>query len=156
MNEKNPYEAPSTDAEDIRPQLGNPPPDFELVQKFRQQIHALGAFWIIIGLLAVGIVTAGLMMGNGIMRPNSQRPLIAFGVVATLGIAWIALGILTCLKKMWAVYVGLGLSYLSAVLQLLSLNVCGVVILILVILQAHRVIGWATKLKTAGVSLSAK
>ena len=57
---------------------------------------------------------------------------------------------------MWAVYVALALSYLSMVGQILNLNICGGIIIILVILQAHRVIGWAKEMRAAGLPLTAK
>jgi hypothetical protein len=57
---------------------------------------------------------------------------------------------------MWAVYVALILTYLSLLGQVLRFNVCTIAILIAVILQAHRVIGWANRMRAAGVPLTAK
>ena len=152
-NDQNPFESPSTSAS-IQPQLVTQLSHAEIVQKFRQQIHALGAFWIIIGTLALGLAVAAVAMSNG-NRVSSQETWL-LGVVATCGLAWVVLGALSCMKKMWAVYAGLGLSYLSVIMQVFTLNVCGIIIGILVILQAHRVIGWASKLNDAGVPLTTK
>ena len=67
-----------------------------------------------------------------------------------------ALGVFSCLKHMWAVYVGLGLSYLSVISNLFNFNLCGMIILVIVIIQAHRVISWAGQLKRAGIPLTAR
>ena len=77
-----------------------------------------------------------------------------FVVIAGMGFIWLALGLLTCLKQMWAVYVALVLSYMSLVSQVLNLNLSGSVILTFVVLQAHRVIGWANQMRAAGVPLT--
>jgi hypothetical protein len=38
----------------------------------------------------------------------------------------------------------------------INLNLCGIVILIFVILQSHRVIKWAKQIRQAGLPLNAK
>jgi hypothetical protein len=147
-NEPNPYAPPRTSAE-AGVHVVPVPVDRVMVKKFRDQILALGVLWIIGGTLAAGIGVFGLA------RP-SDAP-VPLAVVAVLGLAWIVIGVLTCLKHLWAVYVGLVLSYLSLVGQLVTLNLnLGLVVVILVILQAHRVSGWAKRMRAAGVPLTAK
>jgi hypothetical protein len=67
---------------------------------------------------------------------------------------YLLLGIAACCKQIWAVYVGLVLTYLGLLGQLTQLNVCGLIITAVVLLQAHRVIGFAKKLKAAGIPLN--
>ena len=43
--ETNPYQSPLGDEEGAR-RFGGPIPDPRMVEKFREQIHALGALWI--------------------------------------------------------------------------------------------------------------
>jgi hypothetical protein len=54
---------------------------------------------------------------------------------------------------MWAVYTGLVLSYISLVGNLLQLNLCALAIVIAIIVQAHRVIGFASTIRAAGLPL---
>jgi hypothetical protein len=89
-------------------------------------------------------------------RVELEGASILSGVVVVTGICWLGLGVATCLKQMWAVYIGLGLSYLSVLGNLLRFNVCSLIIVAIVILQAHRVIGWARELQTLGIPLGTK
>ena len=65
------------------------------------------------------------------------------------------IGGFTCAKQIGSVYLGLGLSYLALVANALSANLCGVIFIILAVLQAHRVIRWAKKLTALGIPLTA-
>ena len=93
-----------------------------------------------------------------------------FWIVAGLvGLFHCAIGVLTCLKRLWAVYVSLALAYLT-LLQLVLLQlvlialtwrtnwgtIVALGLIILVIRQGHRVIAWAKKMRAAGVPLTAK
>lgn len=133
-----------------------PPISRDLVRQFRTQAHALGALWIIIGTAAVAV--AGLaFQGNAFLANNlGGSTQILLGIVASMGALWFALGLLTCLKQIWAVYIGLVLSYLSLLGQVVNFNICGCIIVILMILQAHRVIGWAKKMRAAGFPMTTK
>jgi hypothetical protein len=150
----NPYQAPSLApgilATDIRDAAVR-----AKIKKFRDQIHALGAFWIIIGAVAIGF---GILIFNG--RAADMAILAGGEIIGSIlfvqGFAWFGLGVATCLKQLWAVYIALVLSYLSILGNLVSFNVCSLIILIAVILQAHRVIGWARELQAAGIPLDAK
>ena len=148
----NPYQAPSLAPGmaviDIR--------DAEVrakIKKFRDQIHALGAFWIIIGGISAAL---GVFLEVSLDSVEIQGAPVLGAIVIATGAAWFGLGIAACLKQMWAVYVGLGLSYLSVLGNLARFNLCSLILLIAVILQAHRVIGWARELQAAGIPLDAK
>jgi hypothetical protein len=136
----------------------NPYPavDRKLLRKFREQIHALGALWIIIGSLA-GVLAVVTLQGNRDLAAGlGSDEQIVLILIAGMGLVWFVLGVLTCLKHMWAVYVALVLSYGSLVGQVFKLNLCGGIILVIVILQAHRVIGWSKQMRAAGMPLTAK
>ena len=133
-----------------------PAVDPKLVRKFREQIHALGALWIIIGTLNSVLAVVALQGNRDLaVRIGGDQQWVLI-LIAGMGVIWFVLGVITCLKHMWAVYVALVLSYLSLVGQAVILNLCGVVILIIVILQAHRVIAWSKRMRAAGVPLTAK
>jgi hypothetical protein len=152
--EPNPYQAPAT--------TGGAPPahaspggiDRKFIKKFRQEIHAVGGFWIIIGALALGLAIAALASSDGpqfLFSPENAG-LLAF--ICGLGTVWIVLGALACAKHMWAVKTALVLSYISLAGQVLSLSICAALLLIVVIVQAHRVIGWARQIRAAGLPLT--
>lgn len=150
----NPYQSPSQVSESSFA-VPTDAVDRDTVKKFRQQIHALGAFWIIIGCALSTVVLDLLDLRPGIIdMPDGNVAVLA--VFFCVGLAWIMLGVLACLKQLWAVYVGIVLTYLSLLVQARSLNLFPMVILFLVILQAHRVITWAKRLQSAGVPLTAK
>lgn len=77
------------------------------IKKFRDQIHALGAFWIITGGISAGLGIFLLTTWEGSTVAGAQ---IVGVVVVLAAVAWVGLGIATCLKQIWAVNVGLGLS----------------------------------------------
>jgi hypothetical protein len=154
-NETNPYRAPKTP-------VGSPvrtepsAVDTQMIKKFREQIVALGALWIIMGCGAFGVAGFALAGNqNPAAAPNGELPVLMI-VVGALGLTWLVLGVLSCMKQIWPVYAGLTLSYLSLIGNLFSINVCAIIILALVIAQAHRVIVWANKLRAAGLPLTAK
>lgn len=152
--EHNPYASHPTEERD-KP-FAVPAEATEMVKKFRSQIHALGVFWIVIGAITVGMggmIFAG--QGDFAKLDEAERA-ISGGIVVGMGMTWVVLGALSLLKQMWACYVALVLSYLSLVMQIVNLNICPLVILIVVVLQAHRVISWSGKLKANGIPLTAK
>jgi hypothetical protein len=126
------------------------------VRQFREQIHALGALWIIIGLVNFGLAALALNGNKDMSDRIAGEYEVLVIVIAVLGALWLILGIATCFKQMWAVYTALALTYLSLVGNAINLNVISVIIAVIVILQAHRVIGWARQLRAAGVSLTAR
>jgi len=152
---QNPYQAPASAAPPPgEPLTANNVLQVKLLKDFRSQIHALGGFWIFIGALAgaVGIFLASAAVND----LEDVEGLVVLGLILVMSLAWIGLGICTCLKQMWAVYVGLVLSYLSLIGNIINFRICGLVILGIVIVQAHRVISWAGHLKQAGIPLTAR
>lgn len=143
-----------------RPRVGK-----KEVRQFREQIHALGGLWVFFGLIVLGLTIAVLAVGAnvGVFGPDDQFYVI---LLAAIGLSWLTTGVLAFLKEMWGVYLGLGMTYLSLVVQVVQLKdmregaICGKVIafaiLIAVIAQAHRVIGWANKMRAAGLPLNTK
>jgi hypothetical protein len=84
-----------------------------------------------------------------------EGPLLA-AIFAFLGLIWVVVGILACLKKISAVRVGLVLSYVSVIGNLTNVNIITIVVLIVVIIQAHRVLAFAKKMNAADVPLDVK
>jgi hypothetical protein len=137
-------------------QPGETPIDRSMIKKFREQMLALGVLWVLIGgLAAIFVFYLNARRGATIGGFGTAEGMI-IGVVGALSAVWMVLGVMTCLKQMWAVYVGLVLSYLNAIGSVLQINLCAVGIMIAAILQAHRVIGWARRMRQAGVPLNAK
>jgi hypothetical protein len=149
----NPYQAPAIDTGHVPTGAASTAAAASLVKDFRTQIHALGGFWIFIGSLALALAA---FLG-GTVDPE-ESPAVAMGILGGLGLVWLTLGVLTCYKQLWAVYVGLVLSYLSLIGNLITLNIniCGLILLIAAIAQAHRVIGWAKQMTRMGIPLTTK
>src|SRR4051812_32960329 len=78
----------------------------DVVKKFRDQIHALGALWIFFGVVACAIAAVAFS-GNNFLANNVGGAQLMLVIVGTMGALWFILGIMTCLKQIWAVYVGL-------------------------------------------------
>jgi hypothetical protein len=150
----NPYESPQFAA---MPQL-SPTSTVRLVKKlrdFRTQIVALGAAWIV--LAAIGLAAgAFLFASRGGGEIDEEGLWVVAAIVLSMGLIWLVLGIWTCAKQMWSVYTGLVLCYVSAAGNLFSFNLCAIAILVVLIVQAHRVIGLASELKRAGILLNTR
>jgi hypothetical protein len=123
--------------------------------------------WIFLG----GLVVVGAMYLSTVSQPlvftlmGQPLPLV---FIAGMGTVWITLGVHACLKKMWAIKTGLVLTYLVLISNVVSwVNdistaggntpspVFGFVMAVGIISQSHRVIAWASKLRKAGVPLTA-
>jgi hypothetical protein len=144
----NPYQAPLAYpgvADAVRAEAIDP----SVVEKFRDEIVALGAFWIIVSFF-IGFLSYYVFDING------NRNGFASALLAAMSLLWLALGIFTCMKRMWAVYIGLGISYLNLIGMLLNLSLCGILMFFAVIVQAHRVIKWARQIQAAGLPLDVK
>jgi hypothetical protein len=148
----NPYQPPQMERPTFVPAAATNLRLIKVLKDFRTQIVALGAVWIIMALLAVGI---GVMAGSVLDQDESTAQILLI-VLGVSGLIWGTLGVFTCLKQMWAVYVGLVLSYLSVIGNLLNFNLCALIIVVVVIIQAHRVIGFARELARAGIPLDTK
>lgn len=117
------------------------------LKAFRDQLVALGALWIVIGLLsgAMGVYLATQAMGQTSgQEPGGAAAGIVLWVLSFVntgyGVASLVLGVLACMKRITALRVGLVLNYVILVIQVLALNFCGAAIMVVAILQAHRVL----------------
>lgn len=133
----------------------------KMVKQFRSQMHSLGGLWIFFSIVVIGL--GGLILSvtvNQMQDANVRAVVMITGIIyLVLGVAWGAIGVCTCLKQMWAVWVGLILCYLSVIGNLLTFNfskILAFAILGAAILQGHRVIGWAKQMKAKGIPLTAK
>ena len=121
-----------------------------LAKTFRQQIIALGALWTVIGLLNAGLAVASFA---GLM-PEKAAPavdLIAPFILA-FGIIWIAVGVSTCLQIVPGLFVGLVFSYIFLVATVAQSQLCPAAVLLLAVLQAHRVLGLRKQIRAAGAA----
>lgn len=110
-----------------------------IIERFRDQFRALGAFWIIGGVLAT---LATIAAGDDWM---GQNPVVGIVLSIIIGGLIISMGILIWTRRVWAIYVGLLLNYsalLTACLDAGNSEPAGIVILIVMTLKGHHVIGW--------------
>lgn len=124
----------------------------ETLKNFRQQIMALGVLWILFGVLL--LAAFGFLMNAQNAALPMQFDGVLLVVVGGSSAVYLLLGLAACCKQIWAVYAGLVLTYVGLLGQLTQINVCGLIITAVILLQAHRVIGFARKLKAAGIPLS--
>lgn len=164
----NPYQSPVVEAVDER--LA-PPPEIKILKRFRREMQGLGGVWVFSG--ALGLFSFLSMLRSAPVWMVMAADLVLFAIGVGVCGVWVLLGIFACLKQMWAVWVGLVLSYLSflgsviLLARLLGIDgpdgICpGVivafvmVILIAIIVQAHRCIRWSGQLSAAGIPLTAR
>lgn len=165
-SENNPYSA-GTNFENPMTAIqgGITPENAEVLKKFKQQILALGVLWIILGVLGIGFAAlmftggSALQMGQASpppgLPPEAAGLLMMFaGVLTAVGLAWLASGVFSLMKQIWAVYFGAILTGLSLIGNLLNLNLCTILILAVVLIQAIRVIMYAGQLNRAGIPLN--
>lgn len=153
-HDPNPYASPTAPASSAFPDLSGGI-DYRLqrtIRDFRSQIVALGVAWILMGTLVLGIVLFAITN----QRQEGGVLLFAGGIAVALSVLWIILGTFTCLKHLWAVYTGLVLSYISLVGNLFSLNLCALLFVLAIIVQAHRVLGFAKQIRMAGLPLNTR
>lgn len=126
------------------------PRNRELLFKFRQQIHAVGALWIMAGGATILFGSYALFAAE---PPEFLRGLPGDLLIA-LGFVWLILGVLTCGKEMWALTTALVLSYAVVVLGTASGSGGPGAFLILAIIQGHRVRELARTLTAEGIELT--
>jgi hypothetical protein len=153
FGEQNPYQAPAVASFAVDP--NSPTANQLLLKKFRSQIHALGGFWIIIGVL-VGLAGGAITLLDVQRSPDVAIGVALIAITGAFALFWITVGVLACRKAMPAVYVGLVCSYLALLAAVVGFSICPIVIFGAAILQAHRVIRWANDLKTTGIPLTMK
>ena len=149
---------PSDDPYDPMPaddDFEEPEVDRKMIRQFREQTRSLGLVWIIFGGLNLAIAALAFT-GNAQIRKLAGGQEVVFVFAGVFGSIWIICGILSLVKILPAIFVGLGLTYIAIALNVITLNICGIVIDIVIILQAHRVIRWASKMRQAGVPLDTK
>ena len=148
--EINPYASPTYT--DDSPVIGAVNPLTSIAQQgtlrsFRTVMHTVGGIWIAFAVLIfVGTLALAGVPADGLL----------LGIMFGMGIMWLVLGLATCFKHMWAVYVGLVLCYLSALGNVLQLNFCALVIVVPIIILAHVAISKASQLRRAGIPYNAK
>jgi hypothetical protein len=165
----NPYQSP-VPAVDPVVATSALPPELKILKRFLREIQGLGGIWIFFGSLGAIALFLTVIM-NGL--PFGFGQLILFVAYFAIGGVWILLGAFACMKQMWAVWVGMILSYLSLVgnlilfLRMISIGggeaICTAIIvafvlllLIAIVVQAHRCIRWAGHLSAWGIPLTAR
>lgn len=151
-NDPNPYAAPPITAEMPFDSGERSIAMTKIIKDFRSQSLALGVVWIIFGVIAVGLIA--LLSTTDALADREEGGPIFLAILAALGVLWFAAGIGTLMKQLWGVYIGLVMGYLSLIGNLLSFNLCALAITIFVLVQAHRVIGFARKMQAEGIPLN--
>lgn len=161
MSEQNPFApfappAANSAASPVSPYQAYLP----ILKQFREQMLALGVLWVLLG--ALGAVGGGAVVAMQFAqvqvedeRLRTVNTVLGF-FVAGIGALWLLAGIGTLFKRMEAVVAGLVLSYIWLVGNLVGLNLCVAALAIVVLIQAHRVLRFASQLRAAGVPLDAK
>ena len=151
VNTNNPYASP---AEVAAAQTGAEFDDIKAgVQKFRDQIHALGVLWVIVGVCSIAFGVT--ILGSG-QWPDSVAKWVWLGSAMTLGLASTVFGVMACRKRLWAIRGGIAVTYIAILLQLVFANVCGVVLLVVPLIQAHRVLDWGKSMVAKGIPLDTR
>jgi hypothetical protein len=117
---------------------------------------AVGVLWIVAGSLGLlGACAAALLLWprEGVL---GQRLQAVLAIVVAFGAVSLALGILACRKRIWAVYIGLPLSCVILLLELQGGKVIPVGLWGAAIVLAILAIVFSRKLKRAGVPLTTK
>jgi hypothetical protein len=152
----NPYESPAMVAASANAPLELERPLATTLGVFHSQMLILGWFWVFAGLIAV-LVAAGssdVLDVHITGRLQYTWASIFYGVT---GLIWIASGVSTCWKQIWAVYVGLVLTCVHFAATVLHGYLCfPSVFLIAAILQSYRVLGWAKELSAAGIPITTR
>lgn len=148
---------PASASRDNAPSIRIPQPLINSNREFREQIEALGVAWALLAMASGCAAALVIDLGAGNDQPGHRLTSRWMAFVGGALIVWFPIGVLTCFKKIWAVYIGLALSYVLALGPLLVAGIalalgdddflcasmpmgCGSVIYFLLILQAHRVI----------------
>jgi hypothetical protein len=142
----NPY-APPALIEPAQPSAHSPELS-RVIRDFRSQSLALGVGWVLFGAAA---------LGWSVFLPDIGEWLQLIRLtVGVIGGCWLVAGIATVAKQPWGVLLGLVISYLAVLASALTFNICLIVILIMFILQGHRVLGYAKQIQAAGLKLNVR
>jgi hypothetical protein len=117
---------------------------------FDRQINGLGCLWTFFGVLCVALVVLAISVMEGELDVASEE-LMVIGVIAS---AWLLAGIGSFMKQVWAVWVGLVMSYLSVLVQVATMGggragggCIDLGIMLIGIWQAHKVLGIAKRMR---------
>ncbi|MEZ6105683.1 MAG: hypothetical protein R3B96_06085 [Pirellulaceae bacterium] len=137
----------------------------QTLKTFREQIHALGVVWIILGVITIAVclniyltVIATHEHQPGEARETWFIATLLLAMTAMTGLVWIVVGVLSCMKWIGAVYVGMVATILAIFAELLTFHPCTFVmagVLALLIVQIYRVLKFGRELKNAGIPLTA-
>jgi hypothetical protein len=139
--------------------------DADFVERFRGQVHGLGGVWLLNTVVAVGLLVFESELG-----PESpfawMRAPGAAALVVGYAVLCLAMGVLTFMKKLWALMLGLGLGYIFLIVNVLawlsqlsgqgSHPLIAVAWSVVVVLQCQRVINWAKQMLAEGIPLTAR
>jgi hypothetical protein len=152
-DDPNPYQSPAVDvltSESAASELGSLS---KVIAVFHSQIQILGFFWICCSIVCFLLcISAAQLLDihiNG--RPQYNTQSLLFGVA---GVLWLLSGLMAYCKQIWAVYLGLMLTYLFFIANLLMLQMVVAACLLFAILLSHRILRWAGQLSKAGIPLT--
>ena len=124
-----------------------------VIRRFHAELRALVLFWMVTGLLSVAGGGALLYSGTSDLITFTSRPsviLVAIVLLAT-GVVWVVASVMIAMKNLSAVRMGLWVSYLSVLVNLTFLNILGIMVLFVGIMQALRVLKSGLLLQEAGL-----
>lgn len=124
------------------------------VKRFRAEIHGLAALWIVMGTLP--LLLAGLLVFEALQAKDPGRAMLWIGIFTILGFPLLICGVFTCYKQLWAVYAGLGLSYLLTMLALAATNLWVTAAYAGGIFGGHRILSWAREFQRKGIPLTTR
>lgn len=131
--------------------------DARTIAEFRKNIHGLGGVWVFLGIITV-VFVVGFLASPEMLQGRFEVDAMFVLVAVTLLVAAILLicGVGCFAKQLWAVYVGLTVSALLLLGNVIRLNLCGILILLVVVIQGQRTLTLAGRLRRAGVPLNAR
>jgi hypothetical protein len=154
---ENPYRSPADDTAHPQSAIFTPGSisntfHRENLRHFRRYMHLLGGLLIGMGCLLLALLA---FIGLSVEFESEERDvfLIVTGCVSAL---WLGLGVAVCCKQLWALYISLGLFYLSLLGNVLRCNLIVILILAAMLSVAHAALSRATQLRRAGIPLSMK
>ena len=127
--------------------------DPKVIRRFHAEVRGLVLFWIVTGLLSIAGGCWLLDSGTTELIFHTTRPfviLLAVVLIASGGV-WLWCGAMTAGKNLQAVRIGLWASYVNVLINLTFLNIFGILILFVGILQALRVLKNGLLLQAAGL-----
>src|SRR5436190_22608967 len=125
----NPYQSPAS----VAPTVGDPVDlDRQLGRTlgvFQTQMLGLGAFWIGCAIIAgsTGLGDSGWLDLDANDPP--KHAIMSIGLIMA-AILWLVSGVMTCFKQMWAVYVGMGLSCVFLLCNLIWLQLLPIALMV--------------------------